>query len=693
MILALLSFVTLANASERLVLESYCTFGRSDEKIECKANPAVQLPQFPTSVKRVEYKFSVGKTEPCVSTDSCWLLLGEVADIFQLKVNGISEANAGISGPKEYLRNKNTIVPIAASHLDRDRNEIALTVEDRNGVFVGIMGPELLLGGHGELFWKGSRWWLREVGLSLFTAVTLAVLFIGFGLAAFFSRDPNYFFLALYAGASAIYHVSFSEITRDLIDPLFASTSLHFTFRFLQDLALLLLLLRWRKDGPRVAWLGIGAYAAAITVLWLQWFVFKQRDYEAYRTSMRWMVCFVGFPVLFGLWTVWRNKDISGRQLLLPFFAIVACGQINDIMVFHAVYRGFFTVRVYPPFIAIAWWLAYLRFQALREAELEASRRFSAMATQVAHDIRGPLASLSSLVGDLGSNSAAASLAQSVSNRIQGICDELLGKYRETLPRTTVVPKIGDQILDLIAEKRVRWSNAGFTVGIDPGIGSLPAPAYLAQGLQALSNLIDNAVEASPPSGFIHISVRASRTSIELSVLDEGPGVSVDVSKAAGVKPLRSQKKNGTGLGLVSVKNLVESIRGSFSIGDRPGGGTAACIKIPVPTYVLVEDDALIREGWARAAARAGATLIQFSDVETVLARIEEIPPRATFFIDEHLRNDFGTHLCEELKLRGFDDLFLQSGDPTAGLGTPGLTRGLIGKTVPFESPLEFTSR
>lgn len=687
MILALLSLLTFANATEQLVLESYCTFGRSGEKIECKETPSVQLPQFLTSVKRVEYKFSVGKTEPCISTDSCWLLLGEVADVFQLKVNGNPEANAGISGSKAYLRNKNTIVPIAASHLDRERNEIALTVEDRNGVFVGIIGPGLAFGGHQELFWKGSKWWLREVGLSLFTAFTLAILVISFGLAAFLGRDSNYLFLALYSLAAAVYHVSFSEITRDLINPLFASTTLHFTFRFLQDLTLVLLILRWRKEwSSKAAWLAVGAYTIGIGVLWIQWFVFGQRDYEDYRTSMRCMVAGVCFPMLFALWTVATTKDFIGRKVLLPFFVLLACCQINDTLVFHAVYRGFFTVRVYPPFIAIALWLAYLRYRALKEVELEASKQFSTLATQVAHDIRGPLASLATLVSDLETNSSAATLVKSVSERIHGICDGLLGKYRESLPRTTVVPKIGDQILNLVDEKRIRWPNAVFTAGIDQGIGALPAPAYLAQALQALSNLFDNAAEASPPKGYVHLSVRPSGTSIELSVLDEGSGVSDAFLKNLGSKPVRSQKKNGTGLGLVSVKDLIESIGGTFSIGNRPSGGTAACVQIPLPTYVLVEDDPLIREGWARAGEKSGANLIQFSDVKSLLAKVNEIPPTSTFFIDEHLRDDLGTLLCEQLRLRGYEDLYLQSADPTAGSATPGLTRGLIGKTIPFKT-------
>jgi two-component system OmpR family sensor kinase len=102
--------------------------------------------------------------------------------------------------------------------------------------------------------------------------------------------------------------------------------------------------------------------------------------------------------------------------------------------------------------------------------------------------------------------------------------------------------------------------------------------------LQALSNLVENALRVSPPGGSVTIVARPGLLAVE----DEGPGLKPDevpraferfflYSRYAGTRPV------GTGLGLAIVDELARAMGGVVSVRSEPGG-TRFALQLPAET-------------------------------------------------------------------------------------------------------------
>lgn len=103
---------------------------------------------------------------------------------------------------------------------------------------------------------------------------------------------------------------------------------------------------------------------------------------------------------------------------------------------------------------------------------------------------------------------------------------------------------------------------------------------------QAVTNLVLNAIQVSPPSGAVRITLAELRGTAEnwvtISVQDAGPGVAGEVRERM-FEPFFTTKPpgEGTGLGLTVVKDIVEDHGGSVEMVDGDGGGSVFTIRIP----------------------------------------------------------------------------------------------------------------
>jgi signal transduction histidine kinase len=107
---------------------------------------------------------------------------------------------------------------------------------------------------------------------------------------------------------------------------------------------------------------------------------------------------------------------------------------------------------------------------------------------------------------------------------------------------------------------------------------------------RALLNLVLNARDAMPEGGEVTIAATlelppaaqagSRKWMIRLSVIDRGIGMGDETLSMAG-HPNFSMKTNGTGLGLATVRQLMESLGGGLSITSTPGKGTTIDLWLP----------------------------------------------------------------------------------------------------------------
>lgn len=99
-----------------------------------------------------------------------------------------------------------------------------------------------------------------------------------------------------------------------------------------------------------------------------------------------------------------------------------------------------------------------------------------------------------------------------------------------------------------------------------------------------LSIVIDNAIKYSPQKGKVLISIKRYHEYIDIIILDEGPGFS-DKAKEELFSFFAAdnlqQQSYGFGVGLATAKLILDLIKGSIDIDNRPGRGALVRLKIP----------------------------------------------------------------------------------------------------------------
>lgn len=104
---------------------------------------------------------------------------------------------------------------------------------------------------------------------------------------------------------------------------------------------------------------------------------------------------------------------------------------------------------------------------------------------------------------------------------------------------------------------------------------------------QVVANLISNALKFTPDNGSVQVSSRRFDHHVEVTVSDTGMGIS-DEEKELLFKPFSQTsshnkvKEKGTGLGLVIVKAIIDSHKGSIRVESNKPTGTKFIFTLPL---------------------------------------------------------------------------------------------------------------
>ncbi|MEW1907087.1 ATP-binding protein [Kitasatospora sp. NPDC085895] len=234
---------------------------------------------------------------------------------------------------------------------------------------------------------------------------------------------------------------------------------------------------------------------------------------------------------------------------------------------------------------------------------IEAIRRD--FVANVSHELKTPVGALSLLSEAVADASDDPEAVQRFAGRMQIEATRLASLVQEIIDLSRVQD---DQLLvdpepvpvdELIAEAidRCRQPAAAKQILIAAGgTGGLYLHGNRGQLAAALGNLVENAVNYSPPRTRVAIATRrissaaalgeADGELIEISVTDQGIGISEKdreriFERFYRVDPARSRATGGTGLGLSIVKHVAASHRGTVAVWSVEGQGSTFTLRLP----------------------------------------------------------------------------------------------------------------
>ena len=99
---------------------------------------------------------------------------------------------------------------------------------------------------------------------------------------------------------------------------------------------------------------------------------------------------------------------------------------------------------------------------------------------------------------------------------------------------------------------------------------------------RVIGHLIQNAVEATGPSGMIRVRARRDGPQALIEVEDNGKGMSEDFMRSQLFRPFVSTKAHGMGIGTFESREYVRELGGSLDVRSREGAGTVFTIRLPL---------------------------------------------------------------------------------------------------------------
>lgn len=108
---------------------------------------------------------------------------------------------------------------------------------------------------------------------------------------------------------------------------------------------------------------------------------------------------------------------------------------------------------------------------------------------------------------------------------------------------------------------------------------------------RVLFNLVVNARDAIQSDGSIVLALKGEGETCEISVTDDGPGVSCDLATKI-FDPFFTTKKLGSGLGLAVSSRLVRTFGGELTVCKGRAGGACFCFRLPkaIPAEPSIEE-------------------------------------------------------------------------------------------------------
>ncbi len=226
--------------------------------------------------------------------------------------------------------------------------------------------------------------------------------------------------------------------------------------------------------------------------------------------------------------------------------------------------------------------------EQMRTALVDRDAERQMMLAGIAHEVRNPLGGMELFSGlleeglhELPDEAVGAPVkhelveqARRVKKELRyltGVVNDFLAFARDTPPSREDVDVVA--LLHDVRSLCVRDGAAAVLVADAGGADVGVFPLDRGRIKQALLNLVDNALAATPPSGTVTLSARRDGGTLVLAVVDTGRGIDAATQKKL-FTPFFTTKEKGSGLGLALVRRLARDHGGDAKLTSVVGEGT-----------------------------------------------------------------------------------------------------------------------
>ena len=220
-------------------------------------------------------------------------------------------------------------------------------------------------------------------------------------------------------------------------------------------------------------------------------------------------------------------------------------------------------------------------------AERERLASLGRMAATVAHEIKNPLSAIKSIAQVMREDESLRNeyerdlgLIVGETDRLSQSVTQLLSFARRESPAGQ--PLSVDELVRSVADLfRANASEQGIVLDCEVRVQAELTGRSVAALRDALSNLLLNALQATPQGGKVELIAAAANGDLVISVQDSGSGVPADLRERIW-EPFFTTRQRGTGLGLAIVRKRVQEVGGSASLEAPNGRGALFQLRLPL---------------------------------------------------------------------------------------------------------------
>ncbi len=225
------------------------------------------------------------------------------------------------------------------------------------------------------------------------------------------------------------------------------------------------------------------------------------------------------------------------------------------------------------------------------EASLRRSERLAALGqltAGLAHELRNPLGTIKASAEMLSKQSTRArpeimdemaGYIGSEVDRMNGLVSSFLD-FAKPLQIRPVLADLQTVMEDVLRQQSELAKSRGVSLSMRAGDGNFQFVFDPDLLKSAISNLIQNAIDASAPGQDVEVRVETTEENVLVFVTDHGQGIQAEHLENI-FNPFFTTKPHGTGLGLALVAKIVDEHQGRINVFSQPGEGARFELMLP----------------------------------------------------------------------------------------------------------------